>query len=126
MLNPQLGCRRQQGRQDLALRLSVSSSARAPVALPGDPERTINFNSFPWCLAFTVTIAHNEARYLMKIQRPFGGESGSLKVGNEEITFTLEGKSAIFLPSNGRFTRDDYEVIHLQICVNSDGRLIQL
>ena len=112
-------------RADQGSRLSVSRTARAPVALPNDPERIINFNDFPFCLAFTVTITSTEARYLMTIMGLFGENLGSLRVGREEIIFTLGGTSAIFNPPDGvSFTNDqsgDDDFIHLQICVDPEG-----
>ena len=106
------------GRPDRALRLSRSSNAMAPFSIGRN--RMVNFNSFPFCLAFTVTIADNEARRLMNIA--IGTTNiGTLSVGNRAIFFALGGTIASFYPFSGRFTNDVDEVIHFQICVNSDG-----
>ena len=110
------------GRPDRALLLQAASGSSTPVSIFG---RLTNFDTFPFCLAFTVTIVDNDPLYLMNVvDRQTGERMASLFVGNDRIVFTLGGTTVTFpAPVGGDgFTSAPDDVIHFQICVNSDGQ----
>lgn len=115
-------CELNPGRTDRALRLQDADSANTPVSIAA---RLTNFNRFPYCLAFTVTIEDNDPRYLMNVVDPLtgGGSMVSLIVSNTGVDFTVGSRTVTFDPPTGSptFTGGTDEVVHLQICVNSTG-----
>lgn len=125
LTTPPLGCRPDDGREDIALRLSANPLAVIPsLLLVSSSESFIHIEQFPYCLAFTVTIS-NDPRYLMSVLDG-ATENGqivfSLQAARHVIILTMNGTSVTFLlPNNATFTSHVDDVVHLQICVNSAG-----
>ena len=125
VLNIPSPCESLPGRPDEALMLSSSPAASPPLSFPDDQGRTVNYDTFPFCLAFTVTILSSEAHYLMRAQDVISREDlVSLRVGNDEIVFTMGGVTATFIPPPGETVFVDVagEFVHFQICMSETGQ----